>query len=142
MFFGFFCGRIPGTGFRLQNGIADGMRKGAQFSSWQITSTAHRTCVCGRSHDNQGKENKSHHHGINQGHKANKQVHAACNTNTFCAISKSLIQSHAASENRHANNMPGIKVARAHFFVSRNVPLLNPCDLTFGMFLSMPMQRA
>ena len=116
-FFGFFCGRIPGTGFRLQNGIADGMRKGAQFSSWQITSTAHRTCVCGRSHDNQGKENKtSHHHRTNKrAQSEHKQVHAACNTNTFCAISKSLIQSHAAIENRHANNTPGIKVARTRF---------------------------
>ena len=99
------------------NGIADGMRKGAQFSSWQITSTAHRTCVCGRSHDNQGKENKtSHHHRTNKrAQSEHKQVHAACNTNTFCAISKSLIQSHAAIENRHANNTPGIKVARTRF---------------------------
>ena len=127
------------------DGWMDGwMRKGAQFSSWQITSTAHRTCVCGRSHDYQGKENKtSHHHRTNKrAQSEHKQVHAACNTNTFCAISKSLIQSHAAIENRHANNTQALKLHARVFCVSRNVPLPNPCDLTFGMFLSVPMQHA
>ena len=93
-----------------------------------------------QSRQSREKTEASHHHRINKGHKTNTNKFMREQL-TFCAISKSLIQSHAAIENRHANNTPGQSRSCMLVCVSRNVPLPNPYDLTVGMLLSVPTRQ-
>ena len=126
----------------LMDGWMDEERRTIFIMADNINCSPHMR-MRAQSRQSREEHKTSHHHRTNKrAQSEHKQVHAACKTNTICAISKSLIQSHAAIENRHANNMPGIKVARTRFFCFAQCAPSQPCDLTFGMFLSVPIQHA
>ena len=74
-----------------------------------------------QSRQSREKTEASHHHRINKGHKTNTNKFMREQL-TFCAISRSLIQSHAAIENRHANNTPGQSRSRMLVCVAQCAP--------------------
>ena len=87
------------------DGWMDEERRTMLIVAYNINCSPHM-CMRAQSRQSREKTEASHHHRINKGHKTNTNKFMREQL-TFCAISKSLIQSHAAIENRHANNTPG-----------------------------------